>query len=89
MSDQMLYYDYNAEELVVIDKQSGSAPTREIKQPFADYSDELYERVGTQFTVRWLDRRKAEPVFHQKTVEKVGREEIENALSGMKSDGIL
>lgn len=53
-------------------------------------ADELYNRVGAKFTVRWEPWATAEPIIETDTLPaNVSEADVENALNGMKTDGFL
>lgn len=52
--------------------------------------DELYGRVGERFRVDWEPWSPAEPVIYTAELpDGVTEADVESALNGMKSDGIL
>ena len=84
------YFDYEAEELRELDKDSPeNHPTRSLKAPHIDYSGELYGRLGTRLPATWLSGAKAEPVIDTDDLNGVSETEIKDALISMKNDGVL
>ena len=77
-------FDYESDELTDDLRRSGQP----IADPSADYAGELYDRVGEKFRVEWQTGSKAEPVICMDSVDSE-EQDLEDALSSMKDDGIL
>ena len=79
-------FDYKTEELT--DELSSNGVS--LKDPTAEYADELYDRVGERFPVIWESKSRAEPIINvDRLPDHVSQTDIEQALTDMKDSGIL
>ena len=79
-------YHYNDETLTEDLANDGVS----IQDPTADYSEELYSRVGVRFPVTWEAKSRAEPIIDTEDLpDSVSGADVESALTDMKNEGVL